>query len=181
MTTTIEPPADAVAKDPHWASTLERLRNRNRPTVKLTICDNQAAKDALATAQYNERRIKATAEADPGSAEAKKAIRAAEAEVKKAQAAVDKDSIVLTFRALERTAFDDLKKAHPATEEQAEDGYDWNLDTFGPALVAAASVDGITVEDAAMFLETWSDAEAAALFQAAWDVQHESRMDLGKG
>jgi hypothetical protein len=181
MTTTIEPPADAVAKDSHWASKLERLRNRARPTLKLTICDDHEAKAALATAQYAERRINQEAERDPASAESKKAVRAAAAEVKKAQERVDAVSIVLTFQALERTALDDLKKAHPPTEEQAEDGFEFNPHTLGPALVAASSADGITVEDATGFLETWSDAEANSLFQAAWDVQHESRMDLGKG
>lgn len=181
MTTTIEPPADAVAKDAHWASTLEKLRNRARPTLTLTICDDHAAKTALATAQYAERRIKEQAEQDPQSAEAKKAVRTAAAEVKKAQQAVDEASIVLTFQALERTALDELKKQHPPTEEQSEDGYEFNPHTLGPALVAASSTDGLTVEDATVFLETWSDAEANSLFQAAWDVQHESRMDLGKG
>ncbi|MFH8813125.1 hypothetical protein ACH4GZ_39000 [Streptomyces hygroscopicus] len=181
MTTTIQPPADAVAKDPHWASTLERLRNRTRPTLTLRICDDQAAKDALATAQYAQRRIKETAEADPDSAESKKAVRAAETEVKKAQAAVDEATIVLTFRALERTALTELKKAHPATEEQAEEGIDFNIDTLGPALVAASSVDGLTEDDARLFLDTWSDAEAEALLAAAFNVQRETRMDLGKG
>lgn len=181
MTTTIDPPADAVAKDPHWASTLERLRSRARPTLTLRICDDQDAKDALATTQYAERRIKETAEADPENAESKKAVRTATAEVKKAQAAVDEATITLTFRALERTALTELKKQHPPTEEQAEDGFEFNVDTLGPALVAAASEDGLTEEDARTFLDTWSDAEAAALFSAAWDVQHETRMDLGKG
>ena len=178
---TIAPPANAVAKDAHWASTLEKLRNRARPTLKLTICDDHASKAALATAQYAERRIKEEAERDPASSESKKAVRTAAAEVKKAQDAVDAASIVLTFQALERTALDELKKAHPPTEQQAEDGFDFNPNTLGPALVAASSVDGMSVEDATGFLETWSDAEANALFQAAWDVQHESRMDLGKG
>ncbi|MFJ1993074.1 hypothetical protein [Streptomyces asiaticus] len=181
MTTTTEPPANAVAKDAHWAKTLERLRNRNRPTLKLTICDDQAAKAALATAQYAERRIKDTAEADPESPESKKAVRAAAAEVKKAQAVVDEASIVLTFRALERTALAELKEQHPATEEQAEDGYEFNVDTLGPALVAASSVDGLTEDDARLFLETWSDAEAEALLAAAFNVQRETRLDLGKG
>lgn len=181
MSTPTEPPADAVAKDAHWAKTLERLRNRNRPTLKLTICDDHATKAALATAQYAERRIKEEAERDPNSPESKKALRTAAAEVKKAQQRVDEASIVLTFQALERTALDKLKKDHPPTEEQAEDGFEFNPHTLGPALVSAASADGITVADATGFLETWSDAEASALFQAAWDVQHESRMDLGKG
>lgn len=181
MTTTTEPPADAVAKDAHWQQTLQRLRNRARPTVKLTICDDQQAKNTLAQALYAQRRIKDEASKDPGSPESKKALRVAEAEVRKAQAAVDAASIVLTFQALERTALDELKRKHPASEEQAEDGFEFDVESFGPALVAASSQDGITVDDATVFLATWSNAEASALFNAAWEVQGESRMDLGKG
>jgi hypothetical protein len=181
MTTTQpQPPADAVTKDAHWASTLERLRNRQRPTATLRICDDQAAKDALAMAQYEQRTAQRQHEG-ASSAEAKKALKAAETAVAKAQQAVDDASIVLTFRALERTTLDALKKEHPATEEQSEDGYEFNVDTFGPALVAASNTDGMTEDQARDFLETWADAEAGALFQAAWGVQLESRLDLGKG
>lgn len=182
MTTTIQPhpPADAVAKDAHWASTLERLRSRQRPTATLRICDDQDTKDALALAQYEQRAAVRDYEGDT-SPEAKKALKAAEAAVTKAQQAIDEASIVLTFRALERTALDALKREHPATEEQAEDGYEFNVESFGPALVAAANTDGMTEDQAREFLETWADAEAGALFQAAWGVQLESRLDVGKG
>ncbi|MEU7435733.1 hypothetical protein AB0B07_33570 [Streptomyces sioyaensis] len=175
-----QPPADAVARDAHWQSTLDRLRNRTRPTATLRICDDQAAKDALALAQYEQRTAQRQHEGDT-SPESKKALKAADAAVTKAQQAIDDASIVLTFRALERTTLDALKKQHPATEEQAEDGYEFNVDTFGPALVAASNTDGMTEDDAREFLETWADAEAGALFQAAWGVQLESRLDLGKG
>lgn len=175
-----QPPADAVTKDAHWAATLERLRNRQRPTATLRICDDQAAKEALVMAQYEQRNAKRLAE-DDTSPETKKAVRAADAAVAKSQAAVDDASIVLTFRALERTALDALKKAHPPTEEQAEDGFEINADTLGPALVAASNLDGMTEEQAREFLDTWSDAEAGALFSTAWNVQLESRLDLGKG
>lgn len=180
MTTTAQPPAEAVSKDAHWVSTLERLRNRQRPTATLRICDDQAAKDTLAMAQYEQRNAQRQYDGDT-SPEAKKALKAAEAAVTKAQAAVDDTSIVLNFRALERTTLDTLKKEHAPTEEQAEDGYEFNVDTFGPALVAAANTDGMTEDQAREFLETWADAEAGALFQAAWGVQLESRLDLGKG
>ncbi|MFE1767184.1 hypothetical protein ACFW81_23575 [Streptomyces angustmyceticus] len=181
MTTTLpQPPAEAVAKDAHWATTLERLRNRQRPTATLTICDDRDAKNALLTAQYEQRNARRLTEDDP-SPDAKKAIRAADAAVTKAQAAVDAASIVLTFRALERAALDALKKAHPPTEEQAEDGYEFNADTLGPDLVAASNLDGMTEDQAREFLETWSDAEANALFSTAWNIQMESRLDMGKG
>ncbi|HEX5566599.1 MAG TPA: hypothetical protein VFY14_06660 [Streptomyces sp.] len=180
-TTTPVPPADAVAKDAHWASTLERLRKRKRPTAVLRICDDHDVKQALGLAQYEERKAQREVEADPGDAGAKKALTAARKAVEKAQQAVDEASIVLRFQALERKALDDLKKEHPPTEEQAEDGYEFNPETLGPELIAASSLDGITPDDARHFLDTWSNAEAADLFNAAWGVQGETRLDLGKG
>lgn len=184
MTTTLnnaEPPAGAVARDPHWQSTLERLRNRRRPTVTLTICDDHAAKQALGEAQYAERQAQRSAETAPDDPGAKKALAAARRAAQKAQQAVDEASIRLRFQALERKDFEALKKAHPPTEEQAEDGFEFNIDTFAPELIAASSLDGLTADDARTFLDTWSNAEANALFDAAWGVQGESRMDLGKG
>lgn len=181
MTTTQpQPPAGAVAQDAHWQNTLERLRNRQRPTATLKICDDQGAKQALAEAQADQRRTQRLYDGET-TAEAKKALRAAEATVAKAQTTVDDASITLTFRALERTALDALKKAHPPTEEQAEDGFEINADTLGPALVAASNLDGMTEDQAREFLDTWSDAEAGALFSTAWNIQLESRLDLGKG
>lgn len=179
--TTPAPPAAVVAKDPHWAATRERLRNRTRHTAALTICDNIDAKTALETARYALRRIQAEAEDRPDDQAVKAAVATAEQDVATAQAAFDAAAIVLRFRALPRLAFEALKKDHPATEEQAEDGHDLNVETLGPELIAAASVDGITVDDAREYLDTWSEAEAAALFNAAWNVQETTRMDLGKG
>lgn len=175
------PPAAAVAKDAHWAATRERLRNRNRHTASLTICDDLDIKAALESARYALRRIQSEAADRPDDQGVAKAVAEAELDVATAQAAFDEASIVLRFQALPRLEFEALKKAHPATEEQAEDGHDLNVETLGPDLIAAASADGMTVDDAREYLDTWSEAEAAALFNAAWNVQETTRMDLGKG
>lgn len=180
MTTTAQPPANAVAKDAHWASTLERLRNRTRPTATLRICDDEAAKKALAEALAVQRQ----AEYENGSTstpETKKALKAAEAAVAKAQAVVDQATISLTFQALERPVFEALKKEHPPTDEQVTDNLEVNIDTIGPPLIAAANTDGMTEAEAEEFLNTWSESEAAALFSVAWNIQQTVRMDLGKG
>ncbi|TXS68935.1 hypothetical protein [Streptomyces sp. sk2.1] len=175
------PPTSAIAKDAHWAATQERLRNRTRATATLTICDNLEARKALDVARYALRRIEGEAADRPDDQAVKDAVAAAKADVDTAQAAFDETSIVLTFRALPRLEFEALKKAHPATEEQAEDGHDLNVETLGPELIAAASVDGMPVEAAREYLDTWSEAEAAELFNVAWGVQQTTRMDLGKG
>ncbi|WP_331728888.1 hypothetical protein OG693_38960 (plasmid) [Streptomyces sp. NBC_01259] len=175
------PPAAAVAADSHWAATQERLRNRVRATAKLVICDDVNLRKDLDVAQYALRRINAEAADRPDDQSVKDAVVKAEGEVEQAQAAFDEASTVLTFQALPRKEFEALKKAHPATEEQAEDGHDFNVEALGPELIAAASVDGMPVEAAREYLDTWSEAEAATLFNTAWDVQQTTRMDLGKG
>lgn len=175
-----QPPANAVAQDAHWSSTLDKLRNRQRPTATLTICDDQDVKDRLTEAKKDADRVRAHAHSHP-SDEAAQLLADAESELAKAQAAFDEVAIVLRFQALKRGDFDDLKAAHPPTEAQADEGEPVNVETLGPVLIAAASLDGMTVEDAQELLEEWSAAEGAQLFYTAWNVQHHSRQDLGKG
>lgn len=182
MTThTPAPPQNAVDRDPHWSATRARLASRQRPVATMTICDDQQVKDRLATAQYNERRARINTEADPADATLKKALTAATRELQAAQKAFNEAAIRLRFQALRRPDFEALKKAHPATEEQAEDGMAFNAETLGPELISAASLDGITVEEATEYLNDWSEGEAAQLFDTAWNVQGETRADLGKG
>lgn len=176
-----EPPQTAVDRDPHWATTRQRLAARQRPILTMTICDDQQVKDRLATAQYAERRARAVAEDAPADKDLKKLHTAAQKELDAAQAVFDATAIVLRFQGLRRPDFEALKKAHPPTEEQAEDGMAFNPESLAPELVAASSLDGITVEEAAEYLTEWSESEAAQLFDVAWQAQGESRADLGKG
>jgi hypothetical protein len=171
-TTPVPPPA-AVAKDAHWATTLERLRARTRPTATLTICDDTTVRQALEAAQQRHLQAQLRGDADE--------LAAAEQHLADAQAAFDEAAITLTFQALSRTDFETLKAAHPPTEQQAEDGQIVNVETLGPQLIAAASTDGLTVDDARTFLNDWAESEAVQLFHAAWDIQHTVRADLGKG
>ncbi|MFF9287510.1 hypothetical protein [Streptomyces griseosporeus] len=176
-----EPPQQAVDRDPHWTATRERLAARKRPVLTMTICDDNEVKQRLGAAQYNERRARTAADVNPDDKDLKKALKDAEAETKAAQQAFDEAAIVLRFQALRRPDFEELKKAHPATEEQAEDGLQFNAETLGPELIAASSLDGITVDEAREYLTEWGEGEAALLFDTAWNVQGETRADLGKG
>jgi hypothetical protein len=176
-----EPPAAAVAADPHWTATRERLRNRQRPIAPLVICDDVEVKKALEEAKFLVRRLTASLETEPGDADLTKDLATAQKALEKAQAAFDQEAIVLRFQALRRPDFEDLKKEHPPTESQAEDGYVVNPETLGPALIEASSMDGITAEDAKYYLVEWAEGEANALFNTAWNVQSGVRMDLGKG
>ncbi|MFK0288240.1 hypothetical protein ACIQVL_48385 [Streptomyces sp. NPDC090499] len=176
-----EPPAAAVAADPHWTATRERLRNRQRPTASLVICDDPDVKKALEEAKFTVRSLTAQAEASPDDQDLKKDLLTAQVALGKAQEAFDEVAIVLRFQALRRPDWEDLKREHPPTEEQAEDNLAVNVETLGPEMVAASSMDGITVDDAKYFLTEWSDGEVNALFNVAWNVQSGIRMDVGKG
>lgn len=181
QTTTPEPPAAAVAADAHWTVTRDRLRNRQRPIAPLTICDDLAVKKTLEQARFNVRRIELTLAETPDDADLKKELAAAVTDLEKAKADFDEVAIPLEFQALRRPDFEELKKNHPPTEAQAEDNLVVNVETIGPVLIAACSLDGITVEDAEYYLTEWSEGEAGALFNAAWNVQTGARMDMGKG
>lgn len=169
-----------------WEALRKRLHGIKLPTAYLTICDNPDLRRALTRAKSEHEQAQAllatvTDETEPDVATLRKqAADRAAAELDNAQKAYDKASITLRFTALERKALEDLQKQHPPTEEEEADGKEWHADTFAPALVSAASLDGMPLEDAEHFLNTWATADAQALFRAAWGVQHTQRADLGK-
>lgn len=179
--TTPEPPAAAVAADAHWSATRDRLRNRHRPIATLTICDDTDVKKDLEDARWTVRRLEGQLTETPDDADLKNDLAVANKTLEQAQKTFDQVAIRLQFQALRRPDFEDLKKQHPPTEEQAEDNFVVNVETLGPELIAASSLDGITVDDAKYYLAEWSEAEASALFNAAWGIQSGARMDLGKG
>lgn len=182
MTTAIaEPPANAVALDAHWSAKMARLRARRLPEVTLRVCDDPDVKRAFEQAKQRADMARRVADDNPKDRPLRLEQAAADKALAAAQAAYDQASVVLTFRALPRPSLEALVKAHKPTDEQAEDGSEWNPDTFPAALIAAASVDGMTDDDARELLDTWSQAEANSLFWAAMSAQQEQRTDLGKG
>lgn len=177
-----EPPADAVALDAHWAAKMERLRARTAPTYTLRICDDDGAKTRLAQAERLQQRTADDLTLEPDDKQTQDRAAAAAAAVKAAQEAVEAATLAtLTFRGLPGPQYRALIKAHKPTEEQAEDGHAWNEDTFPASLIAAASVDGMSEEDAAELMATWSQTEGISLFHAALTPQQDDRTDLGKG
>lgn len=176
-----EPPAGAVAADAHWAAKMARLRSRKAAEVPLYLWQDQTVRDAFDEALRTARNARQFADADKANKLLAQEAADAEAALKTARATYEADCEVLTFRALPGDAFAALIKEHPATEEQAEAGSDWNEDTFPAALVAASSVDGMSVEEAAELLAEWGMADRVELFQAALAAQQAKRSDWGKG
>ncbi|MFD6343619.1 hypothetical protein ACFWF9_02690 [Streptomyces roseolus] len=187
-----EPPASAVARDAHWAAKMQRLRARRLPERTATFMDDPAAQRAVAEASLALAKARADAarKAEEAGApidrrdawiDGHPEVLAADAQLAQANAALEDATITLTFRALPRPAWEALLKDHPPTEDGADQGHEYNVETFPAALISASSTDGMTVEEAQELLDSWSDPDAKALFTAAMLVNQVQRADLGKG
>ncbi|MFJ4668893.1 hypothetical protein [Kitasatospora purpeofusca] len=203
MTTNIiEPPVEAVARDAHWRAKMARLKARSLPERTVRICDDDEAKAAVTDAQLQLAKARAaarTAAVGHGVEDGRQvdAFVAAHPQVviahsvlATAEQALAEATIELTFRALPRPVWEALLAAHAPTEEQADKGQDYNVETFPAALLAAShverdaagtEVDGMTVADAQSLLDEWSDGDAKVLFTGALMVNQKLRADLGKG
>ncbi|MEU1307825.1 hypothetical protein ABZ419_02860 [Streptomyces cinnamoneus] len=189
--TVFNPPAEPVARDPHWAAKMARLRARTLPEQTLVICDDPEVRERLDAAKAEAARCRAV-DAAAGQQDCKE-TRRAETEVDKAQEEFDAVALKLTSRALPRPVLDGLIKQFPPTEQQAEAGDLWNPEAFPAALIAAAHVErdpsgqpveGMTPAEAQELLDAWPISESNMLFQAAWQAQQLTRastVELGKG
>ncbi|WP_172387352.1 hypothetical protein [Streptomyces sp. MNP-20] len=201
MTTTPEPPTAAVARDAHWSAKMARLKARKLPERTLRVCDDDEAKKHATDAALEVAKARTAARAESieqGVAEADRepwivgqpAVVAAQLRLDAAEQALEDVTVVLTFRALPRPAWEQLLRDHPPTEAQADQGMEYNIETYPAALIAAchierddtgAEVAGMTEQDAQELLDAWPDSEAKALFTSALVVNQTLRADLGKG
>ena len=171
---------------PAWATVAKRLDALKPAVAKFTICDDPELRARLAEAKGAADDAVAALNAlgatdDPARPVFELRAKEAGAELAEAQKAFDRAAIALRFKALPRQELEALQNAHPASEAEEADGADQAMDTFAPALISAASVDGMPVDYAKQCLDTWSAADAQALWRAAWNIQHQTRTDLGKG
>ncbi|MCX4761909.1 hypothetical protein OG562_13175 [Streptomyces sp. NBC_01275] len=190
--TTHEPSAQAVARDPHWSAKMARLRGRELPQRPVTFVDDPRLKTAVSEASLGLAKARTTASAESieqGVAEEQREqwiqahpiVLAAASAVEAAQGALEEGTIRLTFRALPRPVWAQLLREHPPTEAQADMGHEYNVESFPAALIAGCSVDGMGEGEAQELLDSWSDADAKALFTAALLPNQTLRADLGKG
>ncbi|MFF3976965.1 hypothetical protein [Streptomyces sp. NPDC001828] len=193
MSTTLhEPPAQAIAADAHWAAKMAKLRSRQLPERVISFVDDNQLKIARNEAALKLAAARAQAETAADDQEVPEADRdrwvgaepgvvAAELALQSAEARLDAATVTLTFRALPRPVWEQLLREHPPSEQQAEQGMEYDVETYPAALISASSVDGMTVEEAQELLDAWADSEAKALFTTALMVNHQLRADLGKG
>lgn len=176
-----------MSSNTSWAKLQQRLDNVKKPVATLHLCDDPDVRDRYQQAQRAAEQAHSYLKSltDDADLNAKALIQTqaqeADAELAAAKKAYDAHTIVLRFTALERQELEKLLAAHPPTEKEEEDGAEFAEKTFGPALISAASLDGMPPEAAERYLNEWTPSDARALWNAAWSVQHTQRTDLGKG
>ncbi|MFD9443418.1 hypothetical protein [Streptomyces sp. NPDC060001] len=170
-----------------WDALKTRLAQVDKPVRTFSLCQDTDIRDRYHQARRADQQaqdqlagLPEDLEADARALYAKEAADAAK-ELKAAKKAYDDHVIVLRFTALDRKALQVLQEENPPSEAEEAQGDEFAMETFAPALVSAASLDGMPVEDARTYLNTWSTGDANGLWQAAWSIQRQQRTDLGKG
>jgi hypothetical protein len=168
-----------------WADKQRRLAALKPSLAVFTICDDSSLRIRLADTKAElvdaeDKLAHLTEDQEPYRPRYEQRLQEARTAQEEAQAAFDAKAIQLTFKAVPRDQLRDLLAKHPPTDEQEAEGQEF-ADAFMPDLISAASVDGMPVDDARQYLETWQHADARDLWEAAWGVQHTKRTDLGKG
>ena len=168
-----------------WDALEKRLDNIKKPVKALHLCDDTDVRDRYLAAKREVEQADAYLAGLSKDAEDRALVeqqaKKAKADLASAQKAYDAHTVVLRFQALERQQLKDLMDKHAPSEQDEANGLDWDEETFPPALIAAASLDGITEEAAARYRRSWIPSDAMDLWNAAWSVQNTRRTDLGKG
>lgn len=171
-----------------WDAIQQRLDAMPKPTQVLRLCSDPEIRDRYQKAKQAAQRAEDYLESLPKDADkdalalVRKQTREAQTELDQARTEYEANTVTLTFRALERGELKTLISEHPPLEEDEEEdsAAEFHLETFAPALIAAASVDGMPLEYAQHAMQTWALDDWKALWGAAWSVQQKRRSDLGK-
>lgn len=170
-----------------WDALAKRLDRVKKPIRTFSLCDDPDIRDRYLAAKREADRADTylqslSPDADTQArALVEKQAKDAHTALAEAKKDYDAHTVTLRFQALEQQQLETLLAEHPPTEQDEADGAEFDSGTFMPALIAAASLDGMPVEAAARYLKTWTPVDARALWNAAWSVQHTQRTDLGKG
>ena len=175
-----------------WAAKKARLDKVKKPVRSFHLCEDPDIRDRYLKAKKQAEEVDAYLKQVKGQikdqafdadalAVVEKQATEAQTELADVKKAYDAATITLRFAALEQGQLEALQNAHPASEEDEAAGNDFAFDTFAPALISAASLDGMPEDDARHFLKTWAPQDARDLWNAAWSIQHQKRTDLGKG
>lgn len=161
----------------------ERLLGRRLPptTVRIRVDFSTESDSIRAELESAQRALAEAVTAEE--------VASARQRVDTCQARWDACHEVLTVNPLAPHAYDELISAHPPTDEQRDHGFEWNPDTFVPALLAACigqdADDPMTEQDWAEWISTPQAAasgEVALLVHTCIQVNDRSPdIQVGKG
>lgn len=164
---------------------LDELLSKQAERRTVVFCLVPEAARDLADARQEQERAQRDADREGESTSAAERLAAADARYDAALAEVTAQVVRFSFEAIDGPQWDALRAAHRPTEHQRtiarKAGHpppEWNVDTFPPALVAAACVEVVTPSGTAAGLsesdatavwtsDRWNQAERLDLFNAA--------------
>lgn len=186
----------AKAKRP---PTFDHLKKKQPVTrrVAVYLSDDAVTAHASAQSEYERARLLAQGLSSSMGEDAAKdltsfvddAVRPEREAYEKAVAALEAETVWLTFKALGTKRYDEIVRACPATDAQNKEhreltGADapYDIDAFAPALLSASCVEpSMSVEQWRELLDEWNTAEVVAVFSAAIEVNTQPRdPHLGK-
>ncbi len=161
---------------------LDRVKHRGLPWVpfRLLVVDGEQ----LAAAQQNvakasERLRLAQMREDPSKPDRVKQLAAAKRAHSRAEKTFTDCWEVIRLTALRPAEYEELKAAHPPTEEQlkADADVEWNRDTLRPALLAACAAGGLSEKEwAGLLAEKFSEGEQQEIYTTALAINQSSRV-----
>lgn len=166
-----KPPAKKKATEPTTDDIMNRKKGHRRfvdiqtdGSIALEI--EEASAELIRARARDRQEGKSAGMNQPADKHEKIASAALEKLTKKSQRSI----VRFWFKGMGRVAYDKLAMEHPPTDEQRKQGFDTNLETFAPALVAASSDQPkISPEQAQEMWDSpdWSPAETEKLYRAA--------------
>lgn len=206
-------PEALTGADKDWQAHLERLRNRKPLERTVTLRDEEAlaaVQEAEVAAGHviakvrqkvNEKHAKVADEAEreklvKRDIDKNVEVRRARDQVANLQTIADDNQVRIPFRGVGADVYEALQSEHPPTQEQRKAGNTYNVHRFAPVLIAASSINPMSVVDAAQLVggevvgadgkvtrypASLTIGEAGLLFQTAVIVNEGTRGDLGKG
>jgi predicted transcriptional regulator len=142
---------------------IRRLKKPNEVSVELLL-DPEISRVIEELERRHEREVRMDAKHNR-TPEAPKIAK----ELESLRESVEDKKTTFTFRDPGRQKFDALVDAHPPTaKDKKENNYQWNPDSFVPALLSLCSVDPkLTEEEGKEIYNEWGRGDVEALFNAA--------------
>lgn len=89
---------------------------------------------------------------------------------------IERETVPFVFRALRRKDYRKLLSDHPASDEDAAEGFDFDPETLGPELISRSAIEPeMTLSEVNELWDEWDDATVTELYSGALLVNKEVR------